>query len=122
MSNAPVQPGDVLAAKYRVERVLGVGGMGVVVQATHVQLDERVALKFMLPEALANADVAGRFLREARLAVKLQERARRQGSWSSGTAGQRVALASSWNTSRASTSTSSWASTAPSPSPTSPST
>ena len=43
-----------------------------VVQATHVQLEERVALKFMLPEAMANADVAGRFLREARLAVKLK--------------------------------------------------
>jgi serine/threonine-protein kinase len=72
MSTAPVQPGDVLAGKYRVERILGVGGMGVVVQATHVQLEERVALKFMLPEAMANAEVAGRFLREARLAVKLK--------------------------------------------------
>jgi serine/threonine-protein kinase len=72
MNNSSVQPGDVLAGKYRVDRVLGVGGMGVVVQATHVQLDERVALKFMLPEAMANADVAGRFLREARLAVKLK--------------------------------------------------
>ncbi len=72
MSDAPVQPGDVLANKYRVDRVLGVGGMGVVVQATHIQLDERVALKFMLPEALANAEAAGRFLREARLAVKLK--------------------------------------------------
>jgi tRNA A-37 threonylcarbamoyl transferase component Bud32 len=72
MNHSPVQPGDVLANKYRVDRVLGVGGMGVVVQATHVQLDERVALKFMLPEALANAEVAGRFLREARLAVKLK--------------------------------------------------
>jgi eukaryotic-like serine/threonine-protein kinase len=69
---APVSPGDILAGKYRVDRVLGVGGMGVVVQATHIQLDQRVALKFMLPEAMANAEVAGRFLREARLAVKLK--------------------------------------------------
>jgi tRNA A-37 threonylcarbamoyl transferase component Bud32 len=72
MSNAPVNPGDILAGKYRVDRVLGVGGMGVVVQATHMQLDERVALKFMLPAAMENAEVAGRFLREARLAVKLK--------------------------------------------------
>ncbi len=43
-------PGDVLAGKYRVERVLGAGGMGVVVAAHHLQLDERVALKFLLPD------------------------------------------------------------------------
>ena len=39
-------PGDVLAGKYRVERVLGAGGMGIVVAAHHLQLDEKVALKF----------------------------------------------------------------------------
>jgi eukaryotic-like serine/threonine-protein kinase len=72
MSDAPVSPGDILAGKYRVDRVLGVGGMGVVVQATHMQLEQRVALKFMLPAAMASAEVAGRFLREARLAVKLR--------------------------------------------------
>ncbi len=72
LSRAPVEPGDVLAGKYRVERVLGVGGMGVVVQATHVQLDQRVALKFLLPEATATPEAVGRFLREARLAVKLK--------------------------------------------------
>jgi serine/threonine-protein kinase len=33
--SAPVKQGDVLAGKYRVDRVLGVGGMGVVVAATH---------------------------------------------------------------------------------------
>ena len=62
----------MLAGKYRVERVLGHGGMGVVVAATHVQLDQRVAIKFLLPDALANADVVARFLREARAAVKIQ--------------------------------------------------
>ena len=54
---APVRPGEVLAGKYRVERVLGVGGMGVVVAAQHLQLDQKVALKFLLPEALASAEV-----------------------------------------------------------------
>ena len=64
--------GDVLAGKYRVDRVLGEGGMGVVVAATHLDLDERVALKFMLPEALKAPGSKERFLREARAAVKLK--------------------------------------------------
>ncbi len=69
---APVRQGDVLAGKYRVERVLGVGGMGVVVAATHLQLDQRVALKFLLPSALALPEVVARFAREARAAAKIQ--------------------------------------------------
>ncbi len=69
---APVEEGEVLAGKYRVERVLGVGGMGVVVAAMHLQLDERVALKFLLPEALQNAEAVERFAREARAAVKIK--------------------------------------------------
>src|SRR5579859_7365551 len=68
----PVRPGDVLAGKYRVERVLGVGGMGVVVAAKHLQLDQMVALKFLLPEAIANREALDRFLREARNAVQLK--------------------------------------------------
>jgi hypothetical protein len=67
-----VVPGDVLAGKYRVERVLGVGGMGVVVAAHHVQLDQKVALKFLLPEALAIPEAITRFDREARAAVRIQ--------------------------------------------------
>jgi serine/threonine protein kinase len=66
-----VKPGDVLAGKYRVERVLGVGGMGVVVAAHHIQLDEKVALKFLHPEAL-DAESRARFAREARAAVKIK--------------------------------------------------
>src|SRR5688572_5861207 len=70
-SASPVRVGDVLAGKYRVERVLGVGGMGVVVAATHMHLDQRVALKFMLPAVLGNAEAVQRFLREARAAVRI---------------------------------------------------
>ncbi|MBM4362537.1 MAG: serine/threonine protein kinase, partial [Deltaproteobacteria bacterium] len=69
---AGAKEGDVLAEKYRVEKVLGVGGMGVVVAAHHVELDERVAIKFMLPEALANSEAVARFAREARAAVKIK--------------------------------------------------
>jgi serine/threonine-protein kinase len=69
---AGVREGDILAGKYRVERVLGVGGMGVVVAAHHVHLDERVAIKFLLPEMLDHAEAVGRFSREARAAVKIK--------------------------------------------------
>jgi len=65
-------PGDVLAGKYRVERVLGVGGMGVVVAARHLQLDERVALKFLLPTACVDVEAVARFVREARAAAKIK--------------------------------------------------
>jgi eukaryotic-like serine/threonine-protein kinase len=66
-----VHPGQVLAGKYRVDRVLGQGGMGVVVAATHLHLDERVALKFLLPQA-AKSDSVARFLREAKAAVRIR--------------------------------------------------
>ena len=45
-----VAPGEVLAGKFRVERVLGAGGMGVVVEARDIDLDDRVAIKLLLPE------------------------------------------------------------------------
>ncbi len=67
-----VREGEILADKYRVERVLGVGGMGVVVAAHHLQLDEKVALKFLLPALLANKEAVSRFAREARAAVKIK--------------------------------------------------
>ncbi|HWZ89167.1 MAG TPA: serine/threonine-protein kinase, partial [Polyangiaceae bacterium] len=69
---AGVVPGQILLGKYRIERVLGVGGMGVVVAATHVQLEERVAIKFLLPEALGHGEAVARFVREARAAVKIK--------------------------------------------------
>jgi serine/threonine-protein kinase len=72
MSTRGVKPGDVLGGKYKVERVLGVGGMGVVVAARHIDLDQLVALKFMLKEAMADAAHAERFLREAKAAVQLK--------------------------------------------------
>jgi serine/threonine protein kinase len=67
-----VREGDILAGKYRVERVLGEGGMGVVVAVTHVALDERFAIKLMRPEAMHIEGGIERFLREARAAVKLR--------------------------------------------------
>ena len=67
-----VEIGQILAGKYRVDGILGAGGMGVVVAAHHLQLDERVALKFLLPAALGNQEARMRFEREARAAVKIK--------------------------------------------------
>ncbi|HXX67518.1 MAG TPA: serine/threonine-protein kinase [Polyangiaceae bacterium] len=72
LAAAGVRPGEIVAGKYRIERVLGAGGMGVVVAAHHIHLDERVALKFLLPEAMADSSATARFVREARAAVKIK--------------------------------------------------
>jgi eukaryotic-like serine/threonine-protein kinase len=71
-SNVPVAVGDVLAGKYRVERVLGAGGMGIVVAAEHMQLRRLVAIKFVLPDSLGSHEAVERFLREARAVVRLR--------------------------------------------------
>src|SRR5205809_1141190 len=65
-------PGDVLAGKYRVDKVLGIGGMGMVVAATHLELHQPVALKFMLGELATSHALLDRFLREARAVAKLR--------------------------------------------------
>ncbi|UQA55566.1 serine/threonine-protein kinase [Polyangium aurulentum] len=70
MLEAP-PPGTVLVGKYRVEREIGCGGMGVVVEATHVALEQRVAIKLLHGPAASSPDVVTRFLREARVAAKL---------------------------------------------------
>jgi eukaryotic-like serine/threonine-protein kinase len=68
----PVHEGDLVAGKYRVEGVIGVGGMGVVMAARHEQLDQRVAIKFVRSPALSNEEGVQRFLREARATVRLK--------------------------------------------------
>jgi len=69
---APVVEGQVLDGKYVVEKVLGCGGMGVVVRAYHRILDDRVAIKFLLPEATLVPEAVARFTREARAATKIK--------------------------------------------------
>jgi serine/threonine-protein kinase len=71
-SGIGIHVGDVIADKYRVDRILGVGGMGAVVAAHHLQLQELVAIKVLLPDALADADAVRRFEREARAAFKIK--------------------------------------------------
>ncbi len=66
------EPGTVLLGKYRVNSLIGEGGMGVVLRAKHIDLDEDVAIKCLLPEMLERPDIVQRFLREAKAAVKLK--------------------------------------------------
>jgi serine/threonine-protein kinase len=65
-------PGTVLGGKYRIEQVLGSGGIAVVAAAYHLQLRCRVAIKYLLPEALDYPEIVERFAREARAAARLR--------------------------------------------------
>jgi serine/threonine-protein kinase len=64
--------GEVVAGKYCVERLIGEGGMGVVVAARHLQLDTVVALKLLPDSATTDPVLVERFLRESRAAAKLR--------------------------------------------------
>ncbi len=70
--NSGVQLGQVLAGKYKVDKILGTGGMGYVVACHHIQLNQKVALKFLHPSMLENPEIVGRFLREAQAAVQIK--------------------------------------------------
>ena len=72
MAAAPVGIGDVIAGKYIVERVIGEGGMGVVLAARHRELEQRVAIKFLLAEIAQQGMAAERFRREARAAARIR--------------------------------------------------
>src|SRR5436190_20746417 len=64
--------GDVLRGKYRLEQVLGRGGMGIVHLATHLVIGQRVAIKLLLTTPEDKEYVVARFLREARAAALLE--------------------------------------------------
>jgi serine/threonine-protein kinase len=65
-------PGDVLAGKYQITRLIGEGGMGAVFEASNVRLRRRVAIKVLLPHMLAEPELVARFLQEARAAATIQ--------------------------------------------------
>jgi serine/threonine-protein kinase len=68
----PVRIGEVLADRYRVESVLGTGGMGVVFAAVDLSGQRRVAIKLLNAAAEQNAEFVSRFLREGRAASRLE--------------------------------------------------
>ena len=66
--NAAVGPGQLFGG-YRVESMVGRGGMGVVYRATDLSLERPVALKLIAPELAENEAFRARFLREPKLAA-----------------------------------------------------
>jgi serine/threonine-protein kinase len=67
-----VAPGDIIAGKYAVERVLAVGGAGVVVVAQHLQLMESCAIKLLSLEMLGTLQSRERFFQEARALAQIK--------------------------------------------------
>jgi serine/threonine-protein kinase len=67
-----LSPGDLVSGKYRVVRLIGDGGMGVVYEARHEVLGSRVALKFLHAELAKRPGLAQRFLQEARVSATIQ--------------------------------------------------
>ncbi|MGD0674661.1 MAG: protein kinase [Polyangiaceae bacterium] len=63
--------GSMIAGKYLVEETIAEGGIGIVVVARHLALEQRVAIKYLKPRTLANPVIVERFVREARLAAQL---------------------------------------------------
>jgi serine/threonine-protein kinase len=68
----PIQVGSVINGKYRIDGVLGEGGVGVVFMAHHLELDERVAIKFLKAESLRDSGIVARFAREAKAALAIK--------------------------------------------------
>jgi serine/threonine-protein kinase len=71
-SDRGLDPGTVIAEKYRIDGRLGEGGMGIVLRAHHLLLDQPVALKILRPEIAARPTAVTRFLNEARAALRIQ--------------------------------------------------
>ncbi|HEX7841081.1 MAG TPA: serine/threonine-protein kinase, partial [Kofleriaceae bacterium] len=65
-------PGSILLGKYRIDELIGTGGMGNVVRASHLYLHQPVAIKLLLPQMVESESTVQRFLREAQATVKLR--------------------------------------------------
>src|SRR4249920_3367833 len=74
MTGANIAPeiGSIVADKFRIERVLAEGGMGLVVAATHIQLEQTVALKFFRGDMRSSGEPLLRFMREAKAAAQIK--------------------------------------------------
>jgi eukaryotic-like serine/threonine-protein kinase len=68
----PISQGEILGGRYRIERIVAEGGMGVIVAAKHIELEETVAIKFLRPEFASKPEIVGRFAREAKASAKIK--------------------------------------------------
>ena len=68
----PLVPGSIVDNKYRIDGCLGEGGMGVVLSATHLELDAPVAIKVVREEYVGSADIVARVLFEARAVARMR--------------------------------------------------
>jgi len=71
-NNIALEIGSIVADKFRIERVLAEGGMGLVVAATHIQLEQTVALKFFRGDLRSSGEPLLRFMREAKAAAQIK--------------------------------------------------
>jgi serine/threonine protein kinase len=69
---APGVPPGGSIGKYRLVRLIGRGGMGLVYEAVHPELRKRVAIKTLLPEIAAQPEPLGRFLKEGEAASRIK--------------------------------------------------
>jgi serine/threonine protein kinase len=67
-----LSPGTILLGKYRIEDLIGTGGMANVVRAAHLYLHQPVAIKILLPQMAESESTKQRFLREAQATVRLK--------------------------------------------------
>jgi eukaryotic-like serine/threonine-protein kinase len=74
MRDGKPEPGDLIAGKYRIEGLLGAGGMGTVYAVSHRDTGKRLALKCLLPSYVDNPSLVERFLREAKAVGRIQHR------------------------------------------------
>jgi eukaryotic-like serine/threonine-protein kinase len=87
--HADLEPGTVLAGRFRIEELVGVGGMGVVYRATDQSLDVTVALKLLRPELASRPEAFERFRQELLLArqvssphvVRIHDIGQHEGRW-----------------------------------------
>ncbi|MDX2194374.1 MAG: protein kinase [Gemmatimonadales bacterium] len=74
VTSSMMVPGGTFAGRYRIEALLGMGGMGIVYRATDLELGERVAIKTLKAEAMADPALLERFKQEIRLARRISHR------------------------------------------------
>lgn len=70
--DTPLQAGQVISGRFRLERLLGRGGMGTVWEARHLSLETQIAIKFLNADLSRRHDVLARFAREATSAARIR--------------------------------------------------